>query len=207
MCSSRPLGCCYINISGGPRRLISWALAPREVTPGSGKRSFWEEATRCLGLDWLSLQHSRHPSRHQGPTTGVLTRGGRSQVCNSAHQQPSRSVHLAGLPARAASVPASRLSPPPAGAPSPRSFTQLGPSQPLRLPSGITSSRSPTRMRGWVVVPPRMVLTNLCWDSGVCPRCQDMDFGFRGDYGRHFERPVLNPAWHRTPKSGIAAEK
>lgn len=88
-------------------------------------------------------------------------------MCNSAHQQPSRSAHLAGLPARAASLPASRWSPPPAGAPSPRSFTQLGPSQPLRLPSGITSSRSPTRMRGWVVVPPRMVLTSLCWARGV----------------------------------------
>lgn len=142
------------------------------------------------------------PVPHTSPATGALRR----VRCPVGHHQPSQSAHAAALLVRAASRPAPGLCGR-ASAASPGSFTQLVPSQPLRLPSGSTYPRSPPRTWRRVLVPPPAVLTALCWDRGVCPQGQAINFGFRGDCGRHFQRPALNPAGHRMPKSGISAEK
>lgn len=107
MCSSRPLGCCYINISGGPRRLSSWALAPREVTPGSGKRSFWEEVGRAA-LAWTgcpsALAASQPPpgphdrcANKRGQKSGVQFRPPAAIPLCPPRRAPCKGCFTAGL--------------------------------------------------------------------------------------------------------------
>lgn len=201
MCSSRLPGCCYINISAASRRLRSRALAEREVTPGSALCSQLLEGGRQLSWPGLAgplaLTASQPPPALQDR---CAKKSGQESGVKSAHHRASHSTYIASLPAR-------RLRYQPLGS---AVLQVLWPAA-LHTARSLSAWHHPLQravgMRGWVVVPPPTVLTNLCWDGGVCPQGQAMNFGFSRGRGRHLECPELNPTWHRMPKSGIVAEK
>ena len=105
ICFSRPPGCCYINISAASRRLLSPALTPRGVTPGSAKchaASFLEEAGQGVSSSsWTSCPSwcsQLHPSWPQVPCNRCTKEGGLEQP---AHQQANPTLPTSlGLPGK-----------------------------------------------------------------------------------------------------------
>lgn len=201
ICSSRLPGCHSINISAVSRRLLSWALTPREVTPGSEKRP--ASGRRQARVAPAAAARGPGPAvppvlpaaaqLPPVPRNRCAEKGGLGSGVRSAHDlaTPLCPPLWASL-ARAAPQPASGIS----------AFLRVLLPRTLYLTRSLSAFKAPLWYHLLQEAPTPTPTT------GWCPYpVRGCKLWFSRVYGRHFGRPALNPGWHRMSKSGIVVEK